>query len=280
MWRGCPESIVTFVTRRSAMIALGGFGIGLIGTSAIGASWLRNDGRPSLTVLGCGRSLSVLLASGGARLLLLSGTDVTDFGNALSSARYPILDRIDLLLVPGQSPDTQLVNQALRETDARNVYTIGPALELLDAGIPVDCALTATHSISLPGKTEITVVVESRSDGADLDWSMLVRWRTHRLLVDPGGSIDGLRAGTRGASTWIRTSGAFNSDEIQEIAPSSIIVAATAMDGPEMREVLRQSGRRVFGYRVHGGDNARLELAAEGLRLPENPANDPDAAEE
>jgi hypothetical protein len=266
------------ITRRSALIAAGGFSAGLIGSTAVGESWLRNDGRRSLTILGSGRGLSVLLTSAGARMLLLGGSDYTDFGNALSSARFPLLDRIDMVLITGEKPNIRLVEHALRQTEPRNVYSIGGAADLLDAGVAVDRALTVPHRFTLPGDSEVTLDVDERESGSP--WSMLVRWRTHQLLIDSGGSVDHLPPVARRVSAWVRVSGSFSAEDILHVQPAATFVDADAMEGWQVRDVVRQSGHLVYGYRVHGGDIAQLQLDASGLNLPGNPANDPSDAEE
>lgn len=268
------------VSRRTALISLGGFGIGLTGTSAIGASWLRDDRQPALTILGCGRGLSVLLTSGGARMLQLAGTDSTDFGNALSNARFPLLDRIDVLLVPGEEPNISLVKSALRQVDSRNVYSIGTSRHLLDAGIAVDREMLVPYKLTLPSGTVMTVsgFSDPAASNASLSsWYLLVRWGNHQVLIDSGGDIDRLPHEARNASAWIRTSGAFSAEDIKQVEPSAILVAAETIEGFRMRELIQQeSGRPVYGYRVHGGDIARLQLGADGLHLPGNPASAPD----
>ena len=262
------------LTRRSALIAAGGFSAGLLGSSAIGESWLREDGRRSLTILGSGRGLSVLLTSAGARMLLLGGSDYTDFGNALSSARFPLLDRIDIVLISGKKLNIPLVEHALRQTEPRNVYSIGGATALLDAGVAVDRALTVPHRFTLPGDSDVMLAVDAEEQESAPAWSMLVGWRSHQLLIDSGGSVD-LPPVAHRVSAWIRVSGSIGTEDIQRIQPAAIFVDADAMEGWEVRDVARQSGQPVYGFRVHGGDVTQLQLAAGGLKLPGNPANDP-----
>ena len=203
------------INRRSALMAAGSFGAGLIASTALGASWMREERQPTLTVLGCRNGLSALLTAGGARLLLLGGTDDADFGNALADARNPLLSRIDLVIVQGQTTPPPLVRSALRAVDARRVYTIGSARELLDAGIHVDRELTVPYQLDLPVETGVMIAPATGTpDSSHSFWSIRLQWRTHQVLIDSGGDVEALPSDILHPTAWIRAAGAFTAEDI------------------------------------------------------------------
>jgi len=269
---------VNLVNRRSVLVGAGGFALGLFATSAAGASWLISDRRPSLTVLGCGSALSVLLTSGGARILLLSGSDQADFGNALSRARYPMLDRVDMMVVAGPKAGIAFVESARQRVEARNLYSLGSADHLLESGIRVDRGLSLPHRFALPGGAALTLpatVIKAAPEPGG--WAATVEWKSHRIVIDSGLNLDAYGGLPLQPSVWIRVDGGLSGEAAAAMQPSAIIVPAAAISGPDMRALLSEDGApNAYGYRVHAGDIAKVHLTSSGIELPQYPTSQPD----
>ena len=85
--------------RSLALLALGLTATGFVLALAFGAFVARGYDEPTVTLLGAGDGISLLVTDGPARLLIATGNDSADFGNALSDARPFCHNRIDILLL-------------------------------------------------------------------------------------------------------------------------------------------------------------------------------------
>lgn len=143
------------------VVALACFlGTGLL-VAALGMVWARESGQPRVVLLGSGGTVSVLVISGDARVLIATGSDPAAFATALEAARQPVQRRIDVLLAAGRGDDLLVPAAIAADVHVRMVATLGQ----LDAGpdhasLADRPALTEGRNVTLGG--DVTVLLEAR----------------------------------------------------------------------------------------------------------------------
>jgi hypothetical protein len=264
------------LTRRSLLHAAIGAGAGFAGASLVGATWQQNDGQRSITALGAGQAFSVLIRSRGARVLLLEGSNAAAFGNAFSRARYPLFDRIDLVLVPSAPRSMSVVRNALRQMDPRRVCSLGDGTALLDAGTRVHDTIQDSRLIDLPGSTSLLVEISKETPGnpdSSDRWSVSVLWSGRHILVDDGERTERIPSTLHFPDAWLRLSRPIDHADLETVRPGAILVPAGTMTIDSLRQLATNAGNgRFYVYRVHSEETLRIELTDRGSSLPGDPA--------
>ena len=252
------------------------FGVSATATAALTAAWATTPDAPTVTILGAGNRLSVLVTAGNARLLIATGNDATAFGNALARAQHPTSKRVDILLVAGQGND--LIAPASIRDSERNRFAA--AISPL-SGAP---AAFATAGEGLPPletprrfllNDEVSVVVErSQSEVApDPAWRVLVqRGLTTVVILSDGTAAS--QFPTAGAVAALVVAGK------QPLAawsavPSPVLILGwpDIIEGRDLRANANhlQPDER-WAVRVHPGEALPLRFVEAGLAVPREPA--------
>lgn len=134
-------------------------GTGLL-AAALGVVWARESAHPRIVLLGSGDGVSVLVASGDARVLIATGSDPAAFAAALESARQPIQRRIDVLLVAGRGDGLLVPAYIGADPHVRMAASLGRLAVRGDAAALADLpALTESRQIILAG--EVAILLEA-----------------------------------------------------------------------------------------------------------------------
>ncbi|MCA9858379.1 MAG: hypothetical protein KC438_01585 [Thermomicrobiales bacterium] len=246
----------------------------------VSTSWASDVSTPRATLLGSQRGISVLVTSGPARVLIVNGTDPAALGNAISGARHPGLDRIDLLIVSGNGAASELAARTIALLRPRAVMTVGSASSLTGTGVIPRKIIDRATEIELPNGVLITIDIWLAADGEndDVTWSATIErggatiyWVADReaLIQDTAPeSVDVTVIGRAGPGS-------------KTVLPTSrvLVAAGESIAGPELRTVaLDAIGLEVETARVFAGETIRIDLDPEGIRtIPgANPATLPE----
>ncbi len=260
------------LTRRRVAIGAAAFAGGLALSGGVSALLLNSERSASLTMLGSGSGMSVLVSSGRSRLLFLNGSDPADFGNALRRAQTPLLKRVDIVIVANELAGATFVRASLDQIDYEHLYVIGDERNLLDAGIVVEKSVADKMSVELPGALSIDLNVRRDAETGDASWIAHLTQEQRCAAVawgDPAQTIE-LISGKLGA--WVQLDGSIpESERLRSIGPASISLPASSMSGRDFADAFPdddtwQPERR----RIHAGEATHLRMHD----LPENGAQD------
>jgi hypothetical protein len=158
--------------------------------AGLAVTWSRTAAEPRIILLGSGGAVSVLVTAGSSRLLIATGDNTTDFGNALDAALPPTIRRLDVLLVAG---DGGVVPHALRTRDARYRAFIGlpnASVGDLATDLGVD-TLTAPRRFQLAEGVIVTVNVDPVTTTDDrTSWRATIsRGETTIIVLSDGADV-------------------------------------------------------------------------------------------
>lgn len=258
------------------------FLVALGATTIATTAWARDYAAPRATLLGSDRGVSLLVTAGAARVLIVNGTDPSSLGNALSRARHPGLDRLDLMIVSGNEAAAQLAPRAIELLSPRVVMTVGSSASLSESSYAATRIIQHPTVIELPDGVTITIEVWPAAGGEndDVTWSARIDrgdasifWVSDRedLLQDSmPGEVDVTVIG-RGAPA-----------ADSPLPNSRVIVAAgESISGPDLRSIVLDTiGPGAQTLRVFAGEITRVDLDLEGIRSVSgaNPVATPIAA--
>ncbi len=247
--------------------------------AALGIVWARESGQPRVVLLGSGGSVSVLVASGDARLLIATGSDPASFAAALEAARQPVQRRIDVLLAAGRGDDLLVPAAVASDEHVRMVATLGrlatgPGLESL-ADRP---ALTESRQVALDGGASV-LLETSRTDGEEDDgperwaWRATVARGNARVVVLSDGAAVNLFPPPDSPSLVVVAGG----EPFAAIGPGTgaaapaIAFADRALSPRSMRE---SAGAVSAGWaiRVFDGEAIAIPFTGAGLVIPTDAA--------
>ena len=243
------------------------FLLALGGTTIATASWARDFAQPRATLLGADRGISVLVTAGAARVLIVNGTDSAALGNAVSRARHPGLDRLDLMIVSGNAAAAELVPRAIEILSPRSVMTVGSVSSLSGTSIvPIKVVERATE-IELPDGVTIALDVFPAADGEndDVTWSATIERGGASIYFVSDREELLQRSLPEETDITVVGRGAPAKDSP---FPNTrfIVVAGESISGPELREVAGDSvGSEAETKRVFHGEAVRISLDPEGI---------------
>ncbi|MDQ3695237.1 MAG: hypothetical protein M3464_16640 [Chloroflexota bacterium] len=239
--------------------------------AAISVVWAHELRSPRVTLLGSGaNALSVLVTTGGARLLIATGDQPIAFGNALERARHPIARRLDIVLIAGQGRDLLAPEAIAADPGVGYLATIGrlspspEATALAAGGIN---ALTTSKRIQLDDHTTVDLDLETTAEGGETVWRATIRRQATAVVVlssavaassfEWPGPVSALviAAGDEPESAWDATPApvlAFPNEATSDAGPREFFAAR---DGP------------VWAVRVAPGEAVRLGFGSNGLEL-------------
>jgi hypothetical protein len=178
-----------------------------VGFAVIQLVWLEELRRTRVILLGAGDRLSILVTAGDARLLLASGDDPTEFGNALGRVLRPSHDRIDMALVAGTGDDLRAAAIAAAHPDARSVGSVAPFPRSSDLPALVGVPFIGTPRRIYLGDATVTLEAAPANDEDGAVWA----WRA---------TIE------RGGSKILVLSDGEAANRFPAVAPASVLVVA------------------------------------------------------
>jgi hypothetical protein len=242
--------------------------IALGSTTIVTASWARDYAQPRVTLLGSERGISALVTAGAARVLIVNGTDPAALGNAMSKARHLGLERLDLLIVSGNSAAAGLAPRAIELLKPRSVLAVGGTASLAGSPIVPQKVIDRSTEIELPEGVNIAIEVWPAADGEneDVTWSARIErggaslyWVSDRedLMLDSLPEDVDVTVIGRGAPA----------DNTPFPRTRTIVVAGESISGPDLRALALDSlGPDVETRRIYAGETVRIDLDAEGIR--------------
>lgn len=249
--------------------------LGLVTTAlAVGlGTWIasaRGDDR--LSVFESGDALSVLITSGPARLLIATGKNRTNFGNAFSETNPWTAPRLDILLVGGRGNQLTVPSWAAETFDPRWAAAIHPlaptdAVSAFPGGLPNLPFSPTRFRLS----ERVTVIVETvarpGSDTAAFAWrALILRGRTVVAVLSDGEAYD-LFAWRPGASAIIVTGD--GAESVGERTEARAIVApATRADLTALGGRVDSGDPDLYAVEVRPAEAVHLDFVDAGLRLP------------
>lgn len=228
----------------------------------LGAYWSHDDRVPSVTVLGSGSRLSLLVVDGSARLLIAGGDDASAFGNALADAVHPTSRRIDVVLIDGDNRSQAVAARVRRDFVDAAVFVIDGDLSsrLADLDLrPENVLSNATH-IALSPETGVTIYPRSGGDG----WRAEIR-RGSTLVIavsEPQAILPGQRSAVM---VFTNRSEAGPPMGTQSRA---VILSTGATSVAELREEAALADSPDYAVFVGAGEAARMRFTDQGIELP------------
>jgi hypothetical protein len=259
--------------RSNVLTALIALMITIIGGSLVCLSWMRELQEPSVTFLGSGSDLSVLVSDGPARILLATGDDPIAFENAFLATQPLFARRIDLLLISGDAASLRVPEAARNATLPRQIAAVGelppsPELEVMQ---PME-VLSGHRHIRLSGGTSIWIETQMPVGADPLDtteeWRLSIDHGGTRIVVYSDGQSVPLFPPQRPASI-VAVAGSDPLTFLTEGDGSVFVANATRIGGPELREsISAPDADTSWIVRIHPGDAVRMELTPEGVAVP------------
>lgn len=249
---------------RSAFLACAVFMAVVIGGVGLGASWVRDDHQPSITVLGSGSRLSTLIVDGPARLLIASGDDASAFGNALATALRPTSRRIDVILLDGDERSRTVAARVRRDYPDAATFVIGGDAHpwLADLELDADAVITKSTRITLSPMLSITVdPPEAAGDG----WRAEIEYATSRVVITAGSRASPIARNEAEVVVFMNRLHGSDSD-LQSVRA----IVATSSSMSALEETAGANNAETVRYRVVVGDanSARLRFVDGGIQLP------------
>lgn len=241
--------------------------VALGAVSIVSISWARDYAVPRATVLGADRGISVLVTAGPARVLILSGTDPTALGNAISEARHPGLDRIDILIVSGNAAAASIAPRAIDVLQPREVFTVGSAASIAQTSVRPAQVIESPTEIELPQGVSILIDVWPAAGGENDDtiWSATIErggasvyWVSDREALMQDSAVES-------ADVTVIGRGRPAGDTPYPIT-DALVVSAESISGPELRQLAEYAiGPEVETKRIFAGEVTRIDLDPAGI---------------
>jgi hypothetical protein len=237
-------------------------------TTIVATSWARDLATPRVTLLGADRGISALITASSARVLILNGADAAELGNAVEKAKHPGLDRLDVMIVSGNTAAADIASRMIELLGPRLVLAVGSAASLEKAGIVPDKIIDRTTEIELPNGVLLTVELWPAAGGEndDVTWSVMIEragatvyWVADREALMQEGLPDEANVVVIGRGQPANDT-PFPSTRI-------IVAAGESISGPELRARASAAiGPDSETVRVFEGEITRIDLDPEGIR--------------
>jgi hypothetical protein len=237
-------------------------------TTIVAASWARDMATPRVSLLGADKGISALITAGSARVLILSGTDPAELGNAFERATHPGLDRLDIMIVSGNSAAADIAVRAVELLQPRMVISIGSAASLDTAGIVPDKIVDHTTELELPRGVMLTIEIWPAAGGEndDVTWSVLIERGGASIywVADREALMQELPLAETDVVVIGRGSPA---DDTPFPSTRAVAAAAESITGPDIRALVAEAiGPETEAVRVFAGEITRIDLDPEGIR--------------
>jgi hypothetical protein len=232
--------------------------------SIAGLADRRADKRPSIALLGSGDRPSVLISSGGARILVAQGDDSASFGNAFrQTGRFG--DRsVDVLILIGDSGESTFLSRVVDAVNARHVELVGSPnlLGLLD--LPTDTSVVSSRRYRIGDDVAITLESSDPSE-----WRAIAELRGATIAIYPDARAMESLPAPRGTDALVV--GGEHPETALSSQPSAqlIIYGEATIDGRTARNAIAEvTETPVYTLRVENGQASEIEVVSGGLSLP------------
>lgn len=219
---------------------------------------------PTVTLLGSGTSLSALVTAAEARVLVATGDDPVEFGNALARIQPWSARRIDLLLAGGAGRDLLVPTALAADPHVRWLGIIGEG-HAADDPLARAQPIASPRLIRLPLGVQLTVEHTRVKSGPPLWRVTAARGRTRIDIVSSGAAASELGGDT--PPNALVVAGADPLLAFEAAPAAALFMAADAATGPQLRAGAAESDP-VWARRIFPGEAVRLELREDELVLP------------
>jgi hypothetical protein len=223
--------------------------------------------RPAVVALGSGDGLSVLITAGGARLLIPAGDQPSAFGNAWRAwAVVPLTRRVDLLALPGDGDP--VASSAMRMLTVRETISL-PGGDAGSTGSPGATPLEDALRVQVGDAVAITLERSSDRTNLPATWRLVVERGATRLAILPEGSAAARFAWPQPVAALVLLRGP--AGDAVRLAGAAAVIVPDRISGKTLRtEVPVPNADGFWARRVSPGEVTRLDLTADGLRLPDD----------
>ncbi|MFN8592719.1 MAG: hypothetical protein U0031_14770 [Thermomicrobiales bacterium] len=248
------------------------FLVSLFGYSAAFAIWGNSYAESSVTILGSGSELSILVNEGRSRVLLASGNDPVRFSNAFTDIRPIFARRVDVLVAVGEGDDLLVPIAARDDQNVRETFAIGslpPSAE--------STALAPQDEWQGPKRIQIgptvTMTIEPIAATLDGNGNQELSWRatiergsTRVVVLSDGGLAERFAPGP--PASVLVVSGAEPAAGWAATPAIALVANASRVDGPELRSDLEANRVQPrWTARVFPGESLRLRFIPEGISV-------------
>ena len=230
---------------------------------ALGAHWREEDRAPSITLLGSGSRLSLLVVDDDVRLLIASGDDASAFGNALAEARNPTSRRIDVVVIDGGESSRAVAARVRRDFSDATTFVIDGDLagQLADLDLDPGDVIARDTSVELTPDLDVSIYPEP---GDDDGWYAVIR---HRSTVVIAGSALMPPATGRQVSAFVFT-GRFDATAAIGNEVRSVALPVGGASLSELQTEADRMGNPEYAVFVGDGVSVRLVFTDRGIELP------------
>ena len=242
-----------------------------IGFGLIQIAWLAELRRPSVTLLGAGSALSLLVTDGDARLLIALGDDPAAFGNSLGRVLGPSQDRLDLVLVAGSGADLRAAAVAVDRPGIRTVSALSPIARTSDLPDLGPIGVIETPRRIVLGSTAVAIDTVRPGGDAASAWRATIEREASRIVVVSDGSAAELFPPVHANAVLVVA----GPDPIAawEASPAPVLALVDAAIPPiRLREAATTPERMPdHVIRVFPGEAVPLVFTAGGVEIPAEP---------
>lgn len=247
------------------------FALAFLLGSGLGLSWSRQAQTASVTVLGSGEQLSVVVSSGHGRLLIATGDDAAEFNNALSRVRGLTTRRLDLLLIAGANPEVPL--SAVSESGTQHVFAIGPPAPALVEGTRGVAVLPSPRQINLGAGLAVTIEWVQTAEQQPTAWRAIVRDETATVVVLSDGTTAAQWPSIEPAASVLIVAGAEPLAALDAQPATTLIAAGGVVSVDAIRhDVPAIDSAARWSMRIFPGESVKLALGDDGISLPADAA--------
>ena len=175
------------IGRRTAVAGLAAlFTASAAATTLLAGRWRDVTGVTGIVALGCGSSLSVLVRTSRARLLIAAGDDPDAFDRAWGSVSRPTTPRLDVLISAGRAGSAAVPEHVLqRRRPGLTLAIVSPGVEARASGLAGEGVTVLRRPIRLDMSDGVSVEVEPPRDDDVGRWHVVIGHGDSRVLLVP-----------------------------------------------------------------------------------------------
>jgi hypothetical protein len=254
------------------LLAALSFLLAVIAFGSIALLWAREAAEPSVSLIGSGDRLSVLVTAGPSRLLIATGDDAAAFANGLEKVRRPTNRRIDLLFVAGSGADLTVPAAAAADPNIRLQLAIAPFPRSAEQpSLQAIQVVSTPRRVTLSGGVSVTVESALLSGPSESPerwaWRAVIAHGQSRVIVLSAGDDADLFGPADSANALVVAGG--KPLEAWREHPAQLLVFADAAIAPrDLRaSVATDEDGPDWAVRVFPGEAVTLRFTTGGVVL-------------